>query len=102
MLNHVTLAYAGFISTDKLMSQQFLSEEREVLYETIERTEVQFLLEKHGVSAEQAKERVDALTEEEVKMLAEKYNELPAAGHIGVVATVLILVLLIIALSLAR
>ena len=102
MLNHVTPAYAGFISTDELMSQQILSQEREVLYETIERAEVQIILEKHGVSTEQAKQRVDSLTEAEVKMLAEKFNELPAAGHIGVVAAVLILVLLIIALSLAR
>ena len=100
--NHAIPVHAGIISTDKFMSQQIVSQDREVLYKTIEREEVQFLLEKHGVSTEQAKQRVNALTEEEVTKLAKKFDELPAAGHIGIVAAVLILVLLLIAMSLAR
>lgn len=102
MLNHVAPAYAGIISTDKLMSQEIVSEEREVLHEAISRAEVQVLLGKHGVTAEHAMQRVDALTEAEVNILAQKFNELPAAGSIGSAAAILILVLLIIALALAR
>ena len=102
VFNHVVPAYAGFISIEKLMSQQVVSHDRETIYMTIERDDVQLLLEKHGVNAEQAKQRVNALTDKEVKILSHKFDELPAAGEVGVAAAVLILVLLIIALALSR
>ena len=102
IFNHAVPVHAGIISTDKIMSQQFVSQDRAVVYKALEREEVQMLLEKFGVSTQQAKQRVDALTEKEVTTLAQKFNELPAAGSIGTVAAILILVLLIIILSLSR
>ena len=94
--------YAGLIETDQFMTQQYVDRDRELLYNKLERHEVRILLEQYGVSTEQAQERIDAMTNEEVRILAQKFEEMPAAGSIGTAAAILILALLVIALALSR
>lgn len=95
-------AYAGLVGTDQFLAEQVTSQDREVLYELLNRDEAQKLLEKNGVSKEQAQERIAALTNEEVRMFTQKFEELPAAGGIGAAAAILILVLLAIILALGK
>ena len=95
-------AYAGLIETDQFLTEQVANQDRETIYEIINRNEARDLLEQNGVSKEQAQERIAALTDEEVRVLAQKFEELPAAGGIGGGAALLILVLLVIILALAK
>lgn len=94
-------AYAGLIGTEQFMAQQLVEKDRETLRKTLERDEARSLLEQYGVSTEYAQERIDAMTDEEVRIFSQKLEELPAAGSFGVVAAVLILVLLFIVLELS-
>jgi len=54
------------------------------------------------VTTEQAQERIDSLTDEEIRVFAQNFENLPAAGGIGGAAAILILVLLVIILALAK
>lgn len=93
-------AFAGIIDTDRFLSEQTIEQDRENLRMLMTRDEVRTLLENHGLTVEQAQERVNSLTDSEVRQLASKYEVLPAAGGDGLVI-VLILVLVVIILELA-
>ena len=93
-------AYAGVIGTEQFLNQQVSEINRDTLSEIFSRDEARMLLEKHGVTSEQAQARINAMTDEEVRIFAQKFEELPAGG-VGIVAAVLILVLLFIALELS-
>lgn len=94
--------YAGLISTDQIMHQQSLDCDRATLRAMVKHKEAQALLENHGVSTFQAQERINVMTDAEVRMFAENFDNLPAAGGIGNAAAILILVLLIIILVISR
>ncbi|MBT8112572.1 MAG: PA2779 family protein [Gammaproteobacteria bacterium] len=93
-------AYAGIVGTNEILQLQYTDLKRANLYKIIDRADARNLLEQHGVTAEQAHERINSLTDEEVRMLAQKFEDLPAAGSISGAAAILILVLLIIILVL--
>ncbi len=94
-------AYAGVVGTGQIMNQQHIELERGVFLDYLYRDEAQMLLEKHGVTFEQAQERVGAMTEQEVQQFVQHFEEQPAAGDVGVIAAVLIIVLLLLALDLS-
>lgn len=94
-------AYAGLIGTEQFMNQQLVELDRETLRNVFDRDEARTLLEKHGITHEQAQERVNAMTDQEVRLFAQKFEEQPAAGSVGIVAALLIIVLLFIALELS-
>lgn len=94
-------AYASLISTEQFMDQQILELDRETLRNVFSRDEARMLLEKHGITHEQAQERVNAMTDQEVRIFAQKFGAQPAGGSVGIVAAVLIIVLLFIALELS-
>ncbi len=102
VVGHTMPAYAGLVGTDQLLTEQVTIQEREVLYEILNRSAAQKLLEKNGVSKQQAQERIAALTNEEVRLFTQKFEELPAAGGIGGAAAILILVLLAIILAIGK
>lgn len=94
--------YAGVVETSEIFQQQYTDLKRDGLYKILNRADAQNLLELNGVTSEQAHERINSLTDEEVRMLSQKFEDLPAAGGIGGAAAILILVLLIVILALAR
>ncbi len=94
-------AYAGLIGTEKLMAQELIEQNRETLRDVFDREEARTFLENHGITSEQAQERIDAMTDEEVRVFAQKFEEMPAGGSIGAIAAVLIIVLLFIALDMS-
>jgi hypothetical protein len=63
------------------------------------RDEVRSLLKSNGLTVEEAQARVDSLTNKEVSQMADKFNELPAAGDAAVVVLVIALVVIILELA---
>jgi len=53
---------------------------RELLGSLFDRADVRAALERQGVSADDAKARVDALSDDEVEQVAARFDSLPAAG----------------------
>ncbi len=75
------LAQAELIATDRLETTgRAPLSARERLDSLFERADVRAALERHGVSADDAKARVDALSDDEVERLAARFDSLPAAG----------------------
>jgi uncharacterized protein DUF6627 len=73
---------------------------RELVASLLERADVRSALESQGVSAEAARARVAALSDDEVEGLAAKFDSLPAGGGSGVetvlwIAFLVFLILLI-------
>lgn len=101
IFGHTMPAYAGLVSTDQILTEHAINQDREMLYEILDRSEAQKFLENHGVSKKQAQERIAALTDEEVREFKQNFEELPAGG-VGSAAAILILVLLAIVLVLGR
>lgn len=102
MFSQTMPAYAGLIGTEQFMAQQLVELDRETILNVLDRDEARTLLEKHGVSKEQAQERIDALTDEEVRVVAQKFEKLPAAGDGGILLGVLVVILVFIILDLAK
>ena len=95
-------AYAGMIGTDQFMANQIANQDRQTLHSMLDRDEARNLLEKHGVTTEQAQERINAMTDGEVRILAQRFEGLPAAaGGGGLLVAVLIVLLVLIILELA-
>jgi hypothetical protein len=88
--------FAGMIATP--------SPERERVMSLLQRPEVAQQLEKFGLSADQAKDRVAAMSEAEVASLAGKLDQLPAGGALSnqdlllIIIVILLVVVLVIAL----
>ncbi len=89
---------AGMIATEQAVQGNEALNERARLNALIERPEVAQQLEKMGIPAEQAKERVAAMSEAEVASIAGKLDSAIAAGAMS--NTDLIIVLLIVLLIL--
>ena len=91
-------AYAGVISTEQLIGVI----DREAAIARIDavlaREEVRKELERLGVDAVQATERVAALTDQELQLLAEDLESLPAGGSALAVVGVVFIVILILEL----
>jgi hypothetical protein len=84
-------ASAGMIATD-----QAVQAPRERVKAMLARPEVANALGKFGISAEQAKARVDAMTDDEVAQLAARIDALPAGGVLTNDELIVILLLVII------
>jgi hypothetical protein len=91
-------AYAGMISTEQLIGVI----DREAAIARIDavlaREEVRDELERLGVSSVQASERVAALTDQELQILAEDLESLPVGGDALAIVGIVFLVLLILEL----
>ena len=94
-------AWADMIATDRVDSQgQARSSARARLDSFLERADVRAALESHGVSAEEAKARVAALSDSEVESLGQKIDSLPAgAGGFETVLWIGFLVFLILLIT---
>ncbi|TMG91430.1 MAG: hypothetical protein E6H72_09125 [Betaproteobacteria bacterium] len=73
---------AELVATDRVETtrQDGLSG-RELLGSLLDRANVRAALERQGVSADDAKARVNALSDDEVERLAARFDSLPAAGN---------------------
>jgi hypothetical protein len=71
---------AALIGTETVLNTAPGHEARQQVKQILDREEIQKVLRAQGVSTEEAKARVDALSDAEAVRLAEKLNQLPAGG----------------------
>jgi len=73
---------AELVATDRVeTTRQDGFSGRELLGSLLDRADVRAALERQGVSADDAKARVNALNDDEVERLAARFDSLPAAGN---------------------
>jgi hypothetical protein len=91
----VTPAHAGMIPTQDVVTHQAALGDRERIQVTLERAEVVAMLDKHGVSLDEAKARVAALSDTEARMMAERIDQMPAGGNnvLGILFSIFIILL---------
>ena len=71
---------AELVATDRVETRQAPLSPRELLGSLFDRADVRATLERQGVSADDARARVDALSDDEVEQVAARFDSLPAAG----------------------
>lgn len=81
-------AQAGLVSTDQVVQQS----EREKVESFLKREGVERELKALGVSPELARDRVKALTDEEVRTIAGRMDTLAAGGQLGTTEWLLIII----------
>jgi len=89
-------AHATLISTEEVarsVAVESGESPHAQLMEMFDRADVQAQLEQHGVSSEQAKERVAALTDEEAAHMVQQIENAPAGGVIGAILLVFFVLL---------
>ena len=92
-------ARARMINTDEIFKQSQYDLSRKSINTFLDRSEVQNYLVTWGVSPEEAKARIDSLTDEEIENIASRINRLPAGGDgLGTIvgAALLIFIILLI------
>lgn len=88
-------SHAAMISTEQLASHQSREISQLKISQALARPELASQLESLGVSPEQARLRVAALTEQELATLADQTDRLPAGGDFfGTVGVVFIILLI--------
>lgn len=86
---------AALISSEEVIANHSGQADRERIRSLFERADVREQMQAKGVSADAAKARIDALTDEEVASISGKLNNLPAGGDIVGALVFIFLVLLV-------
>lgn len=92
-------AHAKMINTDEILKQSQHDLSRNSINTFLDRSEVQKYLVDWGISPEEAKIRIDSLTDEEIENIASRIDRLPAGGDgLGTIvgAALLIFIILLI------
>ena len=74
------LAAAAMVGTEKLLISDRNQETRSYLQQMMSRKEIQEALVARGIDLQEAKIRIDSLTDSEIEQILEKINDLPAGG----------------------
>ena len=86
---------AAMIGTDQVITSTQAQTDRAQLKDTLSRVDLAEQLRSAGVDPVQLQDRVDSLTDEEVAMLNEQFDQLPAGSGILGLAVFVFVVLLI-------
>ncbi len=93
-------AQAAMVGTAQIIKQNQQNLVRERLYGFLDREQVREQLEAWGVDSEEAKLRVDSLTDEEVAEIVSRLDQLPAGGDgIGTIVGAAVLIFLVLLLT---
>lgn len=92
-------AFAGVVSTTDIVDAQQVQQERNRLHDWMARDDVREQLTAQGVNIDDAVARVDAMTDEEVMLMAAKMDEMPAGSGTLELVVIGALVLVILELS---
>lgn len=87
---------AALVGTDQIVASSQAPTDREKLSNFVARADVQKQLQDFGLNPDTAKERVNALTNDEVRHLAGKIDSLPAGADSGWAWAVVIIVAVLI------
>jgi len=88
-------ANAAIVSTSELVATEQSKIGREYLLNSLEREEVRTALTSQGVDLGMAKQRIASMTDEEVRALNQKMDEMPAGSGVVEALLIVFLVLLI-------
>ena len=87
------VANAGIIGTDQAAAAAAVQADRAVVLEALNRTEVTSQMQAQGLDPAVARDRVAAMTDEEVRTLAGSINSAPAGASSGwAVAVIVVLI----------
>ena len=93
-------AHAVMVSTAEILKQKQQDITRERLNMLLDRSEVRKHLEDWGVNPEEAKARVDSLTDQEIAKIAARIDQLPAGGDgLGVIVGAAVLIFLVLLIT---
>ncbi len=89
-------AFAVMVDTGQAVSHELAGQDRAKISAFLDRADVLAQLQKQGVTANEAKARVYALTDDEAHNIAGKLDKLPAGGDgvLGVLLTIFIVLLI--------
>jgi len=91
---------AAMIGTETLLKPDRNQNTRDYLQDLMSRQDVQRMLVARGIKPQEAKARLDSLSDDELEMISENFTDLPAGGDavgfILVVGAVIIIVTLIV------
>lgn len=87
---------AAIISTEQVVTVAAAQQNRAKIAATFERADVQAELQKMGITTEEAKARVAALTDAETASIAHRVDAIPAGGDGIIGALIFIFVLLLV------
>ena len=73
-------AKAAMVGTEKLLISDRNQETRSYLQQMMSRKQIQEALVARGIDLQEAKIRIDSLTDSEIEQVLEKINDLPAGG----------------------
>jgi hypothetical protein len=85
---------AAMVSTEQVVTAAAAEQNRAKVAATFERADVQAELQKMGISADEARARVAAMSDAEAASVANKVDSLPAGGD-GIVGTIVFLFVLL-------
>ena len=91
-------ATAEIVTTEQVLPQQA---DRERVHEFLNREGVEDRLKQLGVSPAEARKRVDAMTPEEIQVVAGKIDTLAAGGALSTTDWIIILLIVVIVLIIA-
>lgn len=88
-------AQAGVVGADRVMAASQDQSDREKVRAFLDREDVRKEMQQQGLDADSARARVNAMTDEEVKRVAGRLDQMPAGGDIiGVLFTVFVILLI--------
>ena len=88
-------AQAGIVGTEVIVSTAQAQQDRAQIMNLLDRKDIQEQLVSHGVTTEQAKARVDSLSDAETHTLAGQLNTLPAGGDSSVLSVIVLIFLVL-------
>ena len=89
---------ADIVPTGNIAVQNLADTERNKIQSFYDRADVKVRLQAFGVNGLMAKDRVAALSDQEVHVMAQKIDSMPAGGDIGNSNTILILLIIVLVL----
>ena len=90
---YAPVSQAALITTQQILDQQQLQDTRSKLQQMFDRDSVKQQLSSMGVDSRDIQARIDHMTDQEVAVLAEKMDQLPAGQ--GIVGTVVFIFLVL-------
>jgi hypothetical protein len=92
-----SVAMAGMVTTDNMAAQNQTAMEKARIQSFLDRTDVKDRLQGLGIGEPMAKDRVAAMTDQEVHVLAQNIDSMPAGGRVSNndLTLILLIVLLI-------
>lgn len=93
-------ATAAIVPTERAISSDESIQARENIKSFLARQESQDILISKGISPEEAKARIDSLTDAEALMVSQQIEKLPAGGNaVGIIVGALLLVFIILLIT---